>query len=423
MKHLILCIALCLAVQIRCWAEPQTLTDARAMPNTRMTQTQAVRLATEFCDRIGIDILAPAKAIFPAIDVVDYSPLSWQPRWKVTFKNRVEVELVDATGVVLSFSNYAPGDKLAWDRTRPGNAIPGAEAISKANFLLQATGQFSELGSPGTNLVQFSFVPMMASHQWIITYPRIYQGIAYNDQQATVLLQAETGDVVGFGVKFSSPAPLTAPVNIGIEKAAGIASNLLGLSRMPDVVLDSLQTQVVRPNTFWQPGGDEEHKLQGPARVARVVRFKSGSDTREIWIDTETGQVIGGAAGGTLSRSRAASPAGGPLLIGKALQAAQEVRIYQSVSTKSGWQSAASILLNANSHRKLFNQLKGAHGIVEGRAKSGSREYKFVVYDKNKVISEYVDTGGYIGSINQWVSVPASIQFLLNKPVVAPHVR
>ena len=415
MKRLIMCLTLCLVGQAQVWAAPQAVT------NTQMTQARAVQLAADFCARIGIDATMPVKAIFPATDVVEYSPLSWQPRWKITFKNQVEVDLVDATGLVCGFSNYAPGDKLAWDRTPPGNAIPEAEAIEKASSLLQATEQFRELGLPTAHLIQFSYVPMMASHQWIVAFPRVFQGIPYNDQQATVLLQAETGDLIGFGIVFSSPAPLSASMNMGVEQAASIASNLLGLSNMPDVVLDSVQTQIVRPNTYWQPGGAEEHKLQGPARVARVVRFKAGDETREIWIDTETGQVIGGSDSSIMGSSRRALPAGGPLLVGKAMQAAQEVRIYRANSKGTGWQPAPSLVLNAHSQPKFFSQLKAAHSITESKPLPGSAEYKFVVYSKSRVISNYVDTGGYIGNIKQWVSVPPSIQSVLNKtPSASP---
>lgn len=413
----LLCLAVCLISQQLTKAEPSPTSSGH------LSQAQALQTASAFCRSIGVSVQAPADVVFPAKERIPDAPRYWQRRWQITFTNRVEVEVVDADSTVCSFFNPGLIDQLAREKTPAGDAISEAEAIKQATTILNAAGQIDELMTPVGHLDQDSSLPLMAAHNWRVTWKRAYHGVPYADQQAAVLLQAETGEPERFILMFPSAAPTSSLVNMDLQEAVNLASGLMDLSRMPDVVLDSIQTLVVQPNTFWQPGGDEEHKVPGPARVVRVVRFRAGDDTREVWIDTKTGQVIGGAASGLLGRSKSTQPAGGPLPVGKALHAAQEVRIYRANSKGPGWQTVPNLVLNAKSQPKFFSQLRAARGIAEGTPTSDSGEYKFVVYSKSRVISNYVDTGGYIGNTKQWVSVPPTIQSLLNKTPSASQAK
>ena len=276
-----------------------------AAPPSHMTQAQAIEAASAFCRSIGVAVQAPANAVYPAPDLLKNPPHYWLPRWQVTLAPQIEVEVVDATGKISSFSNLGLSNLFSDEPA--GEAISEAEAITRAQSLLKASGQVSELGVPKASLEQYSSKPMMASHRWAITWERLYQGVPYKDEGVVVLLQAETGEPIGLGVNFRS-APLAAAASASPNTAAtralpdavGIASSWVKTLNLPPMTFRIVETLIVQPNKFWLSEGQKEQKVPVPVRLAKIVTFSAGSDLLQVWVDAKTGEVIGGAAIGTL---------------------------------------------------------------------------------------------------------------------------
>ncbi|HZP81366.1 MAG TPA: hypothetical protein VFB21_06995 [Chthonomonadaceae bacterium] len=122
-------------------------------------------------------------------------------------------------------------------------------------------------------------------------------GVPYRNQGANVLLQAETGDILALSLTFPSPPPVT-DLQISLlpaysDKAAYIALAQLASAGISDAVLTSIQPEVVQPNTAWQLGGNLTPQ-PGVAKIAWVCHFGNEKYDHEIWIDAQTGEVIGG---------------------------------------------------------------------------------------------------------------------------------
>ena len=180
-------------------------------------------------------------------------------------------------------------------------------------------------------------------------FPRAYAGIRYKDQGANVILQAETGEPIAFTVKFASPPLDPSPVLVSQANAVASASSLMSLSLAAGAALDNVKTEIVQPNTFWLPSGSEEQRV-GKVRTAHVVAFKSGPDRVEVWLDSETGNVIGGSYIGQLSAnsvpSRITSVIKPTVTVREALQEAREVLIYRKNKDDGGWHFAPTLVLN-----------------------------------------------------------------------------
>lgn len=289
------CLLLSQAVQA------QTL----AAPQSHLTQAQAIEAASAFCRSIGVAVQAPATAVYPSPDFLKNPPHYWLPRWQVTLAPQIEVEVVDATGKISSFFNVGVSNQFSYEPA--AEVISEAEAITRAQSLLKASGQVSELGVPKASLEQYSSKPMMASHRWVITWERLYQGVPYKDENIVALLQAETGEPIALGVNFRS-APLAAAASASpntatrgsLPDAVSIASSWVKTSNLPPMTFRIVETLVVQPNKFWLSEGQQDQKVPGPVRVAKIVTFSVGSDLIQVWVDAKTGEVIGGAAIGTL---------------------------------------------------------------------------------------------------------------------------
>ncbi len=268
------------------------------------TATQAIQRAKNFCQQIGQPVTVDGTAQFPVPESRHISSPYWQERWQVIFATKTtqsEVEVVDATGVI---SYYFKQD-FPDDQSPAGAAISEAQAIQIATAALKATGAKEELKFDNSSLQQLSSPPVVSSHNWYVSWRRMGHGVAYRDEHATVGLNAETGEVTSLALMFPSPPSSKAAGSLTRKQADAIAQNLLATEGLQDAVLDSVETKMVQPNTFWQAGGSVD-SLPGEAQPAWAYRFQ-GADTKfyEVWVDTQTGAVLGGEVIGRKGRAPA----------------------------------------------------------------------------------------------------------------------
>src|SRR5262249_26756043 len=101
----------CIAVLVLMTALP-ALVHAQA---PRLTQAQAIRIATRFSQAIGQRVTGTPDT------VTDPAPLRytgeqqpcWQPRWSIVFNGQAEFEVIDATGGIAWYSNDALLNQVA----------------------------------------------------------------------------------------------------------------------------------------------------------------------------------------------------------------------------------------------------------------------------------------------------------------------
>lgn len=277
-----------------CGAAAKTKSAAPKVP-THLTQAQALQIAKAFCGKVGNPITVDGDAAFsvPKWD----QDTHWLPRWHITFPEQAEVEIIDATGAISDYTNETYSNRRE-TKEPAGDAIPEADAIQAATAVKIATGQVDELAAtPRVMLLQGHNPPLASDHTYLVIWQRIFDGIPYDHQQLTVSLDAETGEITGLGMTFPSQPPTAAPALLSVlqDKAKSIARNMVASAGLPADALESVKEEVVQPNRMWEPGGYPHDKLSGPAHVVWACRFKVAENKwREVWVDAQTGQVVGG---------------------------------------------------------------------------------------------------------------------------------
>src|SRR5688572_19998699 len=87
-----------------------TAGDIQAQGAPRLGESDAIRIAAEFCKNAGVPVDAPARAVFPA--PTNYH---WQPAWEVTLRGQAVVNVLDANRTVSSYVNRAAINRLGDD--------------------------------------------------------------------------------------------------------------------------------------------------------------------------------------------------------------------------------------------------------------------------------------------------------------------
>lgn len=276
---------------------------------TTLTVAQAIQAAQAFSSAIG----APISAGTPtSATVTTASPTYNGVVWQVRFSGAASIEIADASGVVVSYFNYTLANQLNANSQGPGTPITQAQAQTIAASVLQASQQPpTELANQQFTQSNLLYPATYAGDLWTVCWNRVAAGAPYRRDQATLLLQAETGAVEAWKLAFRTPVLTAVTPTVSRSQAQSIAQatmnaqgSLLGLSGQ---TFRSSQQIIVQPNTLWPPSGSTTpgSTTPIPGSASRIVwdcffsnvpasGSPSGSTSSEIWVDAAAGQVIGG---------------------------------------------------------------------------------------------------------------------------------
>lgn len=335
------------------------LLASAASAASALTQEQAVKLASDFCQRTGAPAAPTATAQCPSPQ-----DTHWQARWRVIFPRQATVEVVDVTGDIVYYVNDAWYEQTAHDNRPAGVAISGAEAIRRASSVLTATGDRKELAFDKATLVQTHKPPLASCHTWIVSWTRQFQNVPYRYQGANVLLDAETGMVKILCKNFLTPPPPKPLFKVSREQATQVAVNKLAEAGVQGVSPISVKVEIVQPNTFWMPGGDETQSVP-ISWIAWTCRFQIGEQNVEVWVDSETGGVIGGSLWGhrgAVGEKSESAFRNMPKTIDEfrqILKDAEEIKVYKRIFGKGKeWEDEPLVTLSGKSDAKMFRLLK-----------------------------------------------------------------
>ena len=192
-----------------------------------MRQAQAIEAARNFCKAIGAPVTEPGTATRADADAqVPMTPTFWQPTWRVRF-GAVELQVSDPGGVICRYYDFGLSQKLMADRQPAGPAISRPDALGKAATVIAAAHVQEPLAPPEAQETNIMSPPQRAGHSWMIIRQRQAQGVAFQDQQVTVILQAETGALQALGVTFPTPPPEIAKPTLTEAQATAIARTAL----------------------------------------------------------------------------------------------------------------------------------------------------------------------------------------------------
>ncbi len=229
------------------------------------------------------------------------------PYWKVSKPGAFEIEVDNGTGKIVAYTNYMTRDAL--------NDCPAGPSISKSRALSIAEEAMAAAGQPVDTMKlqwvaeeQGKIPPTASMHKISIAWLRTYQGIPFHREGGGVMLEAETGDVISVGIGCISPDPVSTAENVSKYQAINIANAQLEAVSLSitDIPLMTVSKEIVHPNFYWHTGdamhtGDEE-LLGLQTRVVWNCHFGSPENNFQVWVDTETGDVVGGDYEGTLGR-------------------------------------------------------------------------------------------------------------------------
>lgn len=312
--------------------------DGTKAAGTSLTPLGAVARARAFCQTVGMSVPngTPTAVRYQAYPGSNSS--YFLPVWKVGFLGTASVEVADATSVVTACFNTALSSQLSASPLPSGTPITQGAAQAVAATVLQASGQAAgEVANPAFTQSSLTYPATYAGDLWTVRWNRIASGTPYWGDGATLILQAETGEVEAWRLSSPTPAlPGPAAQSITQAQAQAIAQGkmaaegrALGLSAAQ--ALQGSALVVAQPDTLWPPDGLNPIGLiiwsaQGggtsaptPGSAPRVVwdcvfsdrvpgtASPSGNTQAEVWVDAATGHVIGGDVARTKGRSRRVS--------------------------------------------------------------------------------------------------------------------
>ena len=215
------------------------------------------------------------------------------PYWKITRPGHSRIQVDDTTGRIISYVNYDTADA---NNDAPSDVgIPKSRALQIAKSAMQVAGcSLDDMALEGVTDQEGHNPPIASMHEMVVAWLRTYKGIPYRAEWASVRLEAETGDVISVGVGLRSSDPTAVTENVSQAQAQAIAEAQLSAAGLPlpNLPLMQAKKEIVPFNSYWQSGDEAHHTLQ--TRAAWNYHFGVPENYFEVWVDTETGDVIGG---------------------------------------------------------------------------------------------------------------------------------
>lgn len=380
--------------------------SVNAQPVAKLTKAQAVRIAQEFVERLGIKYGVPDKIFFPTDNPFPNEvDAFWKPRWHINFGFPINVEVADDDDAVVAFSNWSDRpEKLA----NPSLYLSKPQVLNLAATILYQSGFPRDELLPADGSVDVSIGnDKRINPLWRIQWQRHYNGIPYTDQWIAVTLDAESGECRAFGVRFTSPPPNPIPVmHLSTPQAVSVASDCLSKFSFQDLTLLDVYPMVVLENDFGPkpnfpfPFYTQEKPVAHVAWVVRSYYYDNNECYVEVWVDMATGQIVGG----TNER-----PRGGrtqkPERLSTVLRNAKQVRLFTR-GPRGTWRDAPEATLSSLERSDKLALLRTASDIAASPKPSIARVKAEVQNASGQATTFFVSTNGEIIGNGQRAQLP-----------------
>lgn len=230
----------------------------------------------------GIDA-SPKDDRAVAERVAPDDPLGCGDCWRVLYPTGERLQVSAEDGEILDF--FSPLVSQAANTIPPKRPISRAEALAEANRVLLASGGSeafqlfdARLQTPGSD-------PQVG--HWVIELFRTWQGIPFETDYARVMLEANSGAVIGLHKTIRTPLPASLAVVLTQSEAESRAANALSQFGRPAGNPSEAVVKIVQPNIVL--GGTADPNT---ARVAWAVKFVGMT----VFVDAASGEILGGRA-------------------------------------------------------------------------------------------------------------------------------
>jgi hypothetical protein len=264
-------------------------------PQSDVSSSDAIAIANAFSSKAGLVATGTPNAIYPYQEfkgsVARIPEHYYLPRWSVQYPSGLSIEVAAQSRQVVAMRAMGSyGDKAA------GTAIPQTKAIELAHQIVEAASLKSAVNSsPTCQEMQIASPPKADTHMWMIRYPRITtDNVPFRDDDVSIMLMAETGKMKIMSANFHTAEPPITNRNVTTNLALTTAKQTLdSLKLTPVGAIPAPTEMVVQPNSFPAQRTSIDEK-RGAPRYAWVCMFPIQQGRVEVWIDVETGKVIGG---------------------------------------------------------------------------------------------------------------------------------
>jgi len=272
--------------------------------------------------------------------------------WTVQFYGgEIDVTVNVTTGVIEDFFDRTLSGILGLDPAPDlPQCIPQDVAVSRAIQYLRATGiNLDELALRSTRLVDLAVPASASTRYWDISFDRIWQGVPYRngDGQVSLTLDAGYGRLMNFGASLNAQPPTIGRLDVSNIQAVDIARRFVTAQTVAAQAValagdSDVELRVVLPTDYWTTESIKPRTAQ--ARLAWIVRTpvntaQSGPRTFEVWIDTVTGDILGGENIGSRGKGKSTLPGG---RIGQMLRTAQRIEAIPLPPTPQGKSKSAT---------------------------------------------------------------------------------
>ncbi len=201
----------------------------------------------------------------------------------------VIVEVDDASGLVKHAMNRN------WDRKEHGKKvlISAEKATELAIKYMTLAGLAVDEAKLDSCKPSSTYVGETGS--WTVRFKRATHGYVYEGDFALVRIDSEDGSLASFGYNFDSPEPESMQAQMPMETAIANAKDYLAKQGIELGSLVSSDLAIVPHNDYWEPDAKKKVSSKQLAhRLAWVVTFDGPWKKTQVWVDAETGLVIGG---------------------------------------------------------------------------------------------------------------------------------
>lgn len=268
--------------------------------------------------------------------------------WEVSLLNGEITAKVDTeTGQIRSFHDKVLSNALLIDPPPPLSAY-----ISQETAIARAVAYLRQAGMPMDDLVlrsvelDNSWHPARAATiQWIVRWDRVWNSVLFEDQSVGVWLDAQAGRLLMFGSGIALHPPAEARLDVSPARSVELATAFLASRGMRPAGDPDLELKIVTPTDFWSSPDYWVRNIDPNTRLSWIVRFpgmlKAPDNTLRrlvVWVDTITGQPLGGDVLTTMSIN------GRPVVPGMAIGALLRKAVRIEARTVGGPKSGAKEL-------------------------------------------------------------------------------
>ncbi|HOF89324.1 MAG TPA: hypothetical protein PLZ36_14660 [Armatimonadota bacterium] len=270
------------------------------------TAEQAIKRAQLFVSKVGWTTTAKPVAAFPA-------PHGFTHAWSVEYPKRGEcnetvmLRIDRKSGQIESAVNFGALNRLpAGDKV----TITTAQANAAAEKVLALAGISMQSLKLSQSQPECHTAPPQ-DQQWSVRYQRIHAGYAFAHDSVVVNLHPLNASLLSYKASLRSPVPKSLKVVITEMDAKKIAENYLAGKGHAIRRIASAKLLIVQPNHYY-----EKTKPAARETVTRLawvihcirqhepIRLPDGTTKAvegddhfaDVWIDAETGKVLGGMA-------------------------------------------------------------------------------------------------------------------------------